>query len=48
MDDVTLGSASRAFLSTPAKLHTIEFLGVAFIFVVIIMHWSRFINDLER
>jgi len=46
-EKMTLGSASYAFMSSPARLSTIEFLAVAFLIVVIAIHWGRFINDVS-
>jgi hypothetical protein len=42
---MTLGGFSFNFLQSPAKLSTLEFVGVAFVVIFLAMQWARFVND---
>lgn len=44
---MTLGNFSFGFLAAPAKLTTTEFLGVAFILVIIMRAWAHHIDNIS-
>lgn len=44
---MTLGHFSFGFLAAPSKLSTTEFLGVAFILVIVMMFWANHVNDIS-
>ncbi len=41
-----LGHFTFNFLSSPAKVSTKEFAGIAFLIAFIAIYWSHFVNDL--
>jgi len=44
---MTLGHFSFGFLAAPSKLSTVDFLGVVFILVVLMMAWAHHVNDIS-
>jgi hypothetical protein len=44
---MTLGNFSFGFLAAPAKLSTVDYLGVVFILVVLMIAWAHHINDIS-
>ena len=43
---MTLGNFTFGMVSSPAKLSTTDFLGVAFIIVIVMMAWAHHVNDI--
>jgi hypothetical protein len=43
---MTLGHFSFGFLAAPSKLSTIDFLGVCFLIVIVMIAWAHHVNDI--
>lgn len=43
----TLGNFSFGFLAAPAKLSTLDFVGIAFVLVIVMMAWAHHVNDIS-
>lgn len=44
---MSLGHFSFGFLAAPSKLSTPQFLGVAFIMLILMVAWAHHINDVS-
>lgn len=43
----TLGHFSFGFLAAPSKLTTLEYIGVVFVIIVVMMAWAHHVNDIS-
>jgi hypothetical protein len=44
---MTLGHFSFGFLTAPAKLSTVDYLGLVFVLVILMMAWAHHVNDIS-
>lgn len=44
-NNTTVGHFSFGFLTTPAKLSTLDFIGVSFVMIIVMMAWAHHINN---
>ena len=44
---MTLGNFTFGVVTSPAKLSTLDFLGVSFLIIIVMMAWAHHVNDIS-